>query len=190
MTLELGLSATNQTDLNNDWQNRVKLYLETSPTNLTTTRRLQTQTQLTIDSFVLSSNSIVMKTTAVAASAMTADDYFLVQFSDNLYSPNDVMYTLKVNYEVTSEPWKLRTYYDLNLPLNNVILVPFLVIAAIILLFRIKYIYYGWLEYVNCIQLMGLTYYSIYPYSISLDLYSFLIGANYANFTFIYNVPL
>ena len=43
-----------------------------------------------------------MKTTAVAASSMTADDYFLVQFVDNLYSSDEVMYTINVNYYVTS----------------------------------------------------------------------------------------
>lgn len=69
-------------------------------------------------------------------------------------------------------------------------MIPFLIIAAIILLFKIKYVYYSWMEYVHCIQLVGLTYYSIYPYSVSLQLYSFLMGANYANFSFIYNVPL
>ena len=36
---------------------------------------------------------------------------------------------------------------------------------------------------------MGLTLYAIFSNSLDLDLYSFVIGLDYANFSFIYNVP-
>lgn len=45
------------------------------------------------------------------------------------------------------------------------------------------------IEYIHCIQLLGLTFYSIYPHSAQLNLYSFVKGFDYANFSFIINIP-
>lgn len=54
---------------------------------------------------------------------------------------------------------------------------------------KIKYIYRILIEYIHCIQLIGLTFFAIYPHSAQLNLYSFLLGFDYANFSFMYNIP-
>lgn len=46
------------------------------------------------------------------------------------------------------------------------------------------------MNYLHSVQLVGLTLYSLYPYSSKLDIYSLVAGLDYANFTFMYNAPL
>jgi hypothetical protein len=41
----------------------------------------------------------------------------------------------------------------------------------------------------HCLQLVGLTYYLIYPYVSNLNLYSFIKGFDYINFAFMWNIP-
>ena len=54
---------------------------------------------------------------------------------------------------------------------------------------RTKYVYRILIEYIHSIQLIGLTFYAIYPHSLHIDLYSFLMGLDFANFSFLFNVP-
>ena len=58
------------------------------------------------------------------------------------------------------------------------------------MIFMMKYSIRGWIEYTHCIQLLGLCLYNIFPYSFSLEVYSLMIGVEYANFSYIYNAPL
>lgn len=57
------------------------------------------------------------------------------------------------------------------------------------MLARVKHIYRILIEYYHCIQLIGLSIFSIYPHSNNLYIYSFVYGADFANFSFMYNVP-
>ena len=75
-------------------------------------------------------------------------------------------------------------------PLYNFILLPLIVLSLLAMIFKIKYSLRGWIEYMHCIQLLGLTVYSIFPYSFSLEVYSLMIGVQYSNFSFIYNAFL
>lgn len=65
----------------------------------------------------------------------------------------------------------------------------FALFALLLILMRVKYIHRILMEYFHCVQLIGLTFYAIYPHSLELLLYSFTLGFDFANFTFIYNVP-
>lgn len=62
--------------------------------------------------------------------------------------------------------------------------------GLLIVLMRIKYVYRVLIEYIHCIQLIGLTFFAIYPHSAQVNLYSFLLGFDYSNFSFMYNIPL
>lgn len=67
----------------------------------------------------------------------------------------------------------------------------FLALAGIVaILMRVRHVYRVLIEYIHSIQLLGLTYYVIYPYSIDLNLYAYLMGLDYANFSFMYNIPV
>jgi hypothetical protein len=61
-------------------------------------------------------------------------------------------------------------------------------IGLIIILMRTKYVYRILIEYIHCIQLLGLTFYAIYPHSIQLNLYTFVMGLDFSNFSFIINL--
>lgn len=63
------------------------------------------------------------------------------------------------------------------------------VFGLLVILMRTKYIYRIMIEYIHAIQLLGLTFYAIYPHSVHVFLYSFTMGLDFANFTFLYNVP-
>lgn len=63
-------------------------------------------------------------------------------------------------------------------------------VTGVLLLMQLKYIYLLLVEYVHCLQILGLVLYSLYPYALSLDIYSFLQGFDFTNFSFMYNVPL
>lgn len=82
----------------------------------------------------------------------------------------------------------IKQYFDLNLwPLFLIGIVLF-VVGVFPLLMRFKSIYCVFVEYVHSIQLVGLTYFVIYPFNSQLPLYSFVKGFDYANFSFMYNI--
>jgi hypothetical protein len=56
-------------------------------------------------------------------------------------------------------------------------------------LMKIEYIYPLLIEYMHSLQLVGLTYFLIYPYVSNLNLYSFIKGFDFINFSFMWNIP-
>ena len=148
-----------------------------------------TVTEMSIDSISSTDSVMTITSSAVKASELSSTHSFRLQFSDNLFSPAGVMYRINAEVNTDSAPWVIREYFDLNLLPYYLIGIFFALAALVIILMRIKHVYRVVIEYVHCIQLLGLTLFCLYPHSYSLDLYSFIRGLDYSNFSFMYNVP-
>lgn len=149
-----------------------------------------TTSSLAIDSLTITNNVVTLSSSALDPTKLTALDSFKVQFSDNIYSPDNVMYTISATYSFSDNPSDLHSLFKSNIASLRFIILPMIIIALLFLLVRVKYSFSAWLEYLHCIQLLGLTLYNLFPHSVDLSLYSFMVGVDYANFSYIYNVPL
>ena len=188
-TLELGISAINKTQLETDFENRVTLTLITEESS-TVQLVGATTASLTIDSLTIINNVLTLNTTAFTPTQLTPLHSFKVQFADNIYSADNVMYTISTIYSFSENPSDLRLLLSPNLVVIKFIVLPMIIIALLFLLPMVKYLFFGWLEYLHCIQLLGLTLYSLFPHSFDLDVYFFLVGVDFANFSYIPNIPL
>lgn len=144
---------------------------------------------MTIKNAIITNKSITLYSSTVSASDLINTHSFVVRFSDNLYSPRNVMYSISSKNSTDNNPWFVSEYYELNIKPFYLIGVFLAAFGLIIILMRTKYIYRILIEYIHCIQLLGLTFYSIYPHSAQLYLYSFVKGLDFANFSFIINIP-
>lgn len=115
---------------------------------------------------------------------------FEVRFADNLLSSNNVIYAISSSNSTDSAPWVIRQYFELNKKPFYLISIIFFMAALIPLLMRIKNGYQILIEYYQCIQLAGLSLFSLYPYIGSIDIYSFVSGLEFSNFSFMFNVPV
>ena len=100
------------------------------------------------------------------------------------------MYTLSTIYSFNDNPSDLHSFLESHISGVRFIVLPMIIISLLFLLIMVKHSFFAWLEYLHCIQLLGLTLYNLFPYSLDLILYSFMVGVDYANFSYIYNVPL
>lgn len=114
---------------------------------------------------------------------------FMVKFADNLLSPKNVIYSIRTSTSTDDNPWVIQQYFELNLKPYYLIGIFLAVFSLLVILMRTKHVYRILVEYIHAIQLLGLTYYSIYPHSVHIYLYSFLMGLDFSNFSFLYNVP-
>ena len=188
MTLDLGISATNLTDLQTDFQNRVILTVIIEESS--SLQVVAGSAALTVSSLSITNNVLTLTTDTITPAELTPLHSFQVSFSDNLYSTDGTMYTISTLYSFTTSPSDLQPFLAVDWPVLNFIALPFIVIALLFLLFMIRYSFYGWLEYLHCIQLLGLTLYGLFPYSLDQQLFAFMVGVDYANFSYIYNLPL
>ena len=137
----------------------------------------------------MTDQQLVLATTAISPYDFVSTHSFYIRFSDNLVNSEDVFYKIEVENNTDTIPWVVREYYDLNvIPLYFIGIILGLS-AVIILLMRVKYVYRVTVEYLHCLQLLGLTLWVTYPHSITLRLYSFLLGIDFTNFSFMYNIP-
>jgi hypothetical protein len=63
------------------------------------------------------------------------------------------------------------------------------VLGVLPLLMRFKSLYCVLVEYVQSIQLVGLTLFVLYPFNSQLPLYSLVKGFDFSNFSFMFNIP-
>lgn len=144
---------------------------------------------MTISNAIINNNSIVLYSNTVSAGMLVYSHSFVARFADNLVSPRDVIYSIRAHTSTDDNVWFVQKYFDLNLKPYYLIGIFLAVFGLLIVLMRTKYIYRIMIEYLHAIQLLGLTYYCIYPHSVSVNLYSFVMGLDFSNFTFLYNVP-
>ena len=152
-------------------------------------RMLFTTREIEIKEITATDQELVFTTQSVPATEFTYTHAFYAKFNDNLYSPSGMMYSIDAEENTDDCPWVVREYLDLNLEPFYLIGIFLAIAGLIILLMRIKYVYRVTIEYMHSIQLLGLAIWCIYPHYYSVNVYSFLIGLDFSNFSFMYNIP-
>lgn len=196
----MGLQSSLLASLNTTWKTQITLtYTSGGPNHLIfqSSRRLLvylgalpiTGTIIPLNNALISNSSIILYSNSFPANIIIDTYSFTVHFASNLFSWNGVMYTISSTNLTSTSPWVIRQYFELNMDPFYLIGI-FLAIAGLVpILMRIRYIYRILIEYLHCLQLIGLTFFVLYPYSVHLNLYSFIKGFEYSNFSFMYNIP-
>lgn len=206
--LDLGLDAASLALLNAGMNTFVTMSFITNSSNfaiinknkhtLSSRRMLQSSISsetpqsmtLQITNSQITSNQLILYTNSVTASMLIYNHYFLIRFSDNIKSADSrIIYSIRAQTSTDMNPWFVSQYFDLNLKPHFLIGIFLGIFGLLIILMRTKYVYRVAIQYIHCLQLLGLTYYCIYPHALSINLYSFTMGLDFSNFSFIYNVP-
>lgn len=178
--------------LNSSWQTYVSLYYSSTADSLHVVnfkqRLLVSYSKMTITNASVSSTAIILYSTTLSASDLIYANEFKVRFFDNLLSPRDVVYVITTANTTSTAPWVVKQYFDLNLSLFFLIGTLLMAAAVIILVIKVRYVYRIVVQYLQCLQLLGLTLYALYPYATNLNLYSLVLGFDYANFTYMYSL--
>lgn len=110
-------------------------------------------------------------------------------FDDNLDSPEGAIYRIDGTYDLADSPWIVRQFYEYNLSKLFLVGTCLGLVVFILLFLRVEKAYKVSVELLQCFQLLGLSIWAAYPHSMNLELYSFLLGFDFTNFSFMYNFP-
>ena len=183
-----------------DWRNYISIYFNFNDdtdteliTNYNRSRLLQSisSSELYLETRTLYTGYINVTSKSVSPYFLFSTHKFSARFASPMRSRTyGVYYGMTATTDNDDQPWFIREYFEYSLIPIFLICIFLAAIALILMLIRVKHIYRLLIEYYQCIQLIGLTIYAIYPHSNNLFIYSFVYGADFANFSFMYNVPL
>lgn len=194
--LRIGLRDDILLSLNTTWRTQIQLFLlkgDDSEFVVSPRRSLQLQNneiEVPLSNAEISNEAVTLFTNAIDPHSLVGSSQFRVQFATNLISANNTIYSIWSANTTDSAPWELRRFFELNRKPFYLISVLFFAAAVIPLLMRVRNGYHILVEYFQCLQLAGLTLFSLYPFATSVDLFSFVSGLDFANFSFMYNVPV
>lgn len=192
----VGISSSYMSLLNSTTNNFVSVSYRNAGENkhILSSRMLLKSTQIidtpmVIDKVTVDNTTLILYSSTLSADNLIFSHSFMVDFQDNVLSPKNVVYRIDAVNSTDSAPWIVKTYFDANTRFFYLIGALICLAAVLLLLVQAKNIHVILIEFIQCIQILGLTLFSLYPYSSQVDTYSFLTGLDYSNFSFMYNAP-